>query len=443
MSTKKILKYGIIAVVALLIIIIIGRSAGWIGSEPMLRVTVEEVKKRTIVEIVSASGKIQPVIEVKISPDVSGEIVKLPIKEGDFVSRGQLLASINPDLYESALDRVEASLNTTKANLANAKARQAQADAQYINASASYERNKSLFEQEAISKAEYDQARSQYLVAKAETEAAKQSVIAAEFQVKSSEAALKEARESLTKTNIVAPMDGTISRLDAEPGERVVGTSQFAGTEIMRIANMSEMEVLIEVNENDIVRVNLGDTAVVEIDAYLGQEFKGVVSAIANSAKTQALGIDQVTNFEVKVLILPDSYKHLQKPELGHLSPFRPGMSATVDIQTQTVVDVISVPIQAVTTRENDKTSNDNQVAEGNDSDKSKISINEVVFRFDNGVAKLVPVITGIQDSYHIEIIEGLGVEDEVISGPYHAVSRELKDGQLVAKTQRENLFGE
>lgn len=443
---NKIIKYGLIAVAALIILLIVGRQSGWIGSEAQARVTVEEVEKRTIVEIVSASGKIQPVIEVKISPDVSGEIVELNVEEGEFVKKGDLLVRINPDLYESALDRIEASLNTTKANLANSKARQAQAEAQFINAKANYERNKSLFEQDAISQAEYDAAESQYLVAKAETEAAKQSVIAAEYQVRSSEASLREARESLSKTNIFAPMDGTISRLDAEIGERVVGTSQFAGTEIMRIANLSEMEVLIEVNENDIIRVNLGDTAIVEIDAYLDQKFKGVVSAIANSADVQGQGVDQVTNFEVKILIIPESYKHLTETIPEHLSPFRPGMSAAVDIQTQTVNDVLSVPIQAVTVRENadkNKTDEDSESLEKDDKNEDDNTNKEFVFIFEDGTAVQTHVETGIQDSYYIQIIEGLELEQEVITGPYNAVSRNLKDGDPVEKSGRKELFEE
>ncbi len=439
---KKVLKYGAIAVVALLIIVIIGKNAGWVGGEAQSRVTVDSVEKRTIVEIVSASGKIQPVIEVKISPDVSGEIVELNIKEGEFVKRGDLLVRINPDLYESALDRVEASLNTVRANLANSKARLAQAEAQFINASASYERNKSLYEQDAISQAEYDAAKSQFLVAKSETEAARQSVKAAEYQVKSSEASLKEARESLSKTNIFAPMDGTISRLDVEIGERVVGTSQFAGTEIMRIAKLSEMEVMVEVNENDIIRVEQGDTAIVEIDAYLDKEFKGVVSSIANSAKTEGMGIDQVTNFEVKIFILPESYSDLQKRESAHLSPFRPGMSATVDIQTKTVKDALSVPIQAVTVREDETDNKENSEDEDNEKDEQSKRV-EYVFIFEDGIAKQTPVETGIQDSYFIEIIEGLELEQEVISGPYHAVSRSLKDGDPVIKSKTTDLYKE
>ncbi len=346
------MKYALIALGVLVVFMIVGRLAGWIGSEEAVRVSTEEVERRDIVEIVTASGRIRPVTEVKISPDVSGEIILLNVKEGDFVERGQLLARINPDLYESALDRVNASLNTSKANLSNAMARSSQAEAQLINQASSYNRNKQLHEQNAISDAEYDAAKAQYLVAQAEVEAASQSVVAAEFQVKSAEAAVKEARESLLKTNIFSPMDGTISRLDVELGERVVGTSQFAGTEIMRIANLNQMEVLVSVNENDIIRVSEGDTAIIEVDAFFADRFTGLVTSIANSAKVEGLTVDQVTNFEVRIMVLPDSYSHLQPSERQHLSPFRPGMSATADIRTQQVFGVLSVPIQAVTVRE-------------------------------------------------------------------------------------------
>src|SRR5690554_5501565 len=315
MKNKKLLRLILIVLVLLVAFLILGSKLGWIGSPEGSRVSVEEVSRRSIVEIVTASGKVQPVTEVKISPDVSGEIIELPIREGDFVKRGDLLAKINPDLYVSTLDRVAASVSTSRANLANARARSSQAEAQFINATSSFNRNKQLFDQHAISESEFDAARAQYLVAQAEVEAARQSVIGAEFQVRSAEASLKEARESLAKTSIFAPMDGTISRLDAEIGERVVGTSQFAGTEILRIANLNQMEVLVEVNENDIIRVNEGDTASIEIDAFLGTNFLGVVTAISNSAKTEGLTVDQVTNFEVKIQILAESYQHLVPEE--------------------------------------------------------------------------------------------------------------------------------
>lgn len=439
MKNKKLLKIALIAFAALIVFLIVGRKAGWIGSHEGTRVSVEEVSLRSITEIVTTSGKVQPVTEVKISPDVSGEIIELPIREGDFVRRGELLARINPDLYVSALDRVAASLNTSRASLANARARASQAEAQFLNAESSYKRNKQLFDQQAISQAEYDAARAQYLVAQAEVEAGRQSVVGAEYQVKSAEAALKEARESLAKTSIFAPMDGTISRLDAEIGERVVGTSQFAGTEIMRIANLNQMEVLVEVNENDIIRVNDGDTATVEIDAFRGSKFTGIVTSIANSAKVAGLAIDQVTNFEVKIQILEESYQHLLNPDRPHLSPFRPGMSATVDIRTKQVFDVPSVPIQAVTTRQTETEKQDTlaQPAAG------QSRVNEIVFVYEDGKAIQRAVKSGIQDSQYIEIIEGLEEGEEVITGPFRAISRDLKDGDHVIKTRRQELFGE
>lgn len=439
MKNKKLLRIILIVLAALVVFIVVGRQAGWIGGHEALRVTAEEVAQRDIVEIVTASGKVQPVTEVKISPDVSGEIIELPIREGDFVERGELLARINPDLYVSALDRVAASLNTSRANLANARARSSQAEAQFINAQASYNRNKRLFDQHAISEAEYDAARAQFLVAQAEVEAARQSVVGAEYQVKSAEAALKEARESLAKTSIFAPMDGTISRLDAEIGERVVGTSQFAGTEIMRIANLNQMEVLVEVNENDIIRVSRGDTASIEIDAFRGQKFAGVVTMIANSAKVAGLSVDQVTNFEVRIQILPESYAHLLDEDQPHMSPFRPGMSATVDIRTKRVFNALSVPIQAVTTRQEESAGRDTTAAPAGTSATPQ----EFVFLFRDGKAVLQSVKSGIQDSQFIEILEGLELGQEVITGPFRAVSRQLKDGDAVQKTQRQELFGD
>jgi HlyD family secretion protein len=439
MKNKKLLKIALLAVAFLIVFLIVGRKTGFIGSQEGIRVSVEEVSRRSITEIVTASGKVQPVTEVKISPDVSGEIIELPIREGDFVKRGDLLARINPDLYVSTLDRVAASLNTSRASLANARARASQAEAQFINAQSSYNRNKQLYDQQAISQAEYDAARAQYLVAQAEVEAGRQSVVGAEYQVKSAEAALKEARESLAKTSIFAPMDGTISRLDAEIGERVVGTSQFAGTEIMRIANLNQMEVLVEVNENDIIRVSEGDTAAVEIDAFRGTKFTGVVTSIANSAKVAGLSVDQVTNFEVKIQIIEDSYQHLLNPDRVHLSPFRPGMSATVDIRTKQVFDVLSVPIQAVTTRQTETPKQDSLAIAA----PAQTRVQEFVFVYVDGKAIQRPVKSGVQDSQFIEIIEGLEEAQEIITGPYRAISRDLKDGDPVVKTRRQELFGE
>ncbi len=447
MKSKKLIKYGIILVVVLIIFVIIGQRSGWIGGSDGIGVTTEKAELRDIVEIVTANGKIQPVTEVKISPDVSGEVIELRIEEGDYVKRGELLVRINPDTYESMLDRSIASLNTNKANLASSRSRKMQAEAQFINAESSYLRNKKLFEEDAISRSEYDAARSQYLTAKAEVESAEQGIIAAQYQVRSAEAAVREARDNLTKTNIFSPMDGTISRLDTEIGERVVGTSQFAGTEIMRIANLDVMEVLVDVNENDIVRVNAGDTAFIDVDAYLGEEFMGVVTSIANSAKTEAQALDQVTNFEVRIRILPGSYKHLLDENKTNVSPFRPGMSATVDIQTQKVFNVVSIPIQAVIIRDIDLQKNDSIKNEGphtnNATRKQASGSGEAVFLFDNGTAKLVPVKSSIQDLNYIEIKEGLNEGDEVITGPYRVVSATLNDGDLVKKMERQPLFSD
>ncbi len=449
MKRKIFLKYALIALGVLILFMIIARRAGWVGEEHGIRVTIEAAEKRNIVEIVTASGKVQPVTEAKIAPDVSGEIVQILVREGDFVQRGDLLVRINPDIYESALDRVEASLNTSRANLANARARVMQAEAQFINAQSSFDRNQRLFNQDAISESEFDQARAQYLVAQAEVEAAKQSVVASEFQVKSSEATLREARENLTKTNIFSPMDGTISRLDAELGERVVGTSQFAGTEILRIANLNEMELKVEVNENDIIRVNEGDTALIEIDAWLNEQFTGVVTSIANSALSQGLSVDQVTNFEVKIQILPESYHHLQREDRPHLSPFRPGMSASADIKTLTVNDVVSVPIQAVTTREPVSKPSDESEESAEETPAetraggSSPRMKEYVFVYKDGTVKMTEVVSGIQDSNYIEIKSGIEPGDEVVTGPFRAVSRTLNDGDRVTRVSRTDLFSE
>ncbi|MDR4988172.1 MAG: efflux RND transporter periplasmic adaptor subunit [Bacteroidales bacterium] len=444
MKRNKLLKIALILLGVLFLFIIIGRRAGWIGGHEGLRVTVEEAELRDIVEIVTASGRVRPVTEVKMSPDVSGEIIELLIVEGDYVERGQLLARINPDIYESALDRMEAALNTSRANLANSRARLLQAEAQFINAQASYNRHKRLFEQNAISESEYDTARAQYLVAEADVEGARQGVVASEFQVKSAEAGVTEARDNLTKTNLFAPMNGTISRLDAETGERVVGTSQFAGTEILRIANLNEMEVKVDVNENDIVRVNEGDTAVIQIDAFLGEQFLGKVTSIANSASGQGLGTDQVINFEVRIRMLPESYEHLLREDRPHLSPFRPGMSATVDIQTQKAWNTLSVPIQAVTTREGTarKTDQNDEKSEKEAATPAASSRpGEYVFLFKDGKAVQTKVKSGIQDNQYIQILEGLEEGQEVITGPFRLVSRELKDGDVVIKVARQDLF--
>lgn len=420
---KKHIYWGIPLVLLIMFAVIKG-----IQGPKAFDVTTEKSDNRLIIETVIANGKVQPEVQVKMSSDVSGEIIELNVKEGDQVKKGDILVKINPDLYLSVRDRLAAALNTSKANVANAKARLAQSKAQFINAEAAFNRNNILHKQGAISDAEFDAAKSQYEVAKSEVEAAEQSVIAADYNLKSAEAALKEANDNLQRTTIIAPVDGTVSMLNVEKGERVVGTTQMAGTELMRIANLTEMEVKVDVNENDIVRIKLGDTADVEIDAYLGRKFKGVVREIANSAKVTGLSAEQVTNFEVKVKILRSSYEDLINKEKPHLSPFRPGMTASVEIKTNFVENALSVPIQAVTTREDTAKVNSKVSAEELNRENSF----ECVFVFEDGKAIMKKVKTGIQDNKYIQIVSGISKDEEVITGPYTIVSKQLKDGDKV-----------
>lgn len=454
MKRKKIIWISVIAVLALIILLAVGKKYGWIGGSIVTKIATEKVEKRTIIETVSASGKIQPEVEVKISPDVSGEVVELNIKEGDKVKKGDLLAKINPDIYMSSLDRMIATLNAQKASQSNANARLSQVKAQYINAQTSFQRNESLFKDGVISQSEYDAAKAQYDVAKEEVTAAEETFKASQYTVISYQASVKEASDNLRKTSIYAPVDGTISLLSIEKGERVVGTSQFAGTEIMRIANLSEMEVSVSVNENDIVRVSLGDTALVEVDAYLNRKFKGIVTEIANSASVLGVTTDQVTNFDVKIRILRESYEDLIPKDKPNLSPFRPGMSATVDIQTETQYNVLSVPIQSVTTRidttkktEDDK-QNEEVVQDGHEmivkvKDKKGEIVEESVFVYNDGKVVMRKVKAGIQDNMYIQIIEGLKEGDEVVSAPYTAITRTLKEGDKVSKVDKKELFNE
>jgi HlyD family secretion protein len=418
------------------------------------KVSVEKVTKRTITQTVSANGKIQPEKDIKISPYISGEVVELLVKEGDEVKAGDLLAKIDPEIYISAFDQSAAALNTQKANEANARARLSQMTAQYENIKLTFERQEKLFQQNVISQAEYDQAKSSFQVAKAQVDAASQDIKASEYMVKSSEAAQKRAKEDLTRTAIYAPNDGSVSKLNVEKGERVTGASQFSsGTEIMRIANLNEMEAQVEVNENDIVRVSLGDTALIEVDAYLNRKFKGIVTEIATSANTTGVSVDQVTNFNVKIHLLKDSYKDMLNPQVPNYSPFRPGMSATVEIQTETAKDVLTVPIQAVTTRiEQDsldkinsknktKQSDYNENVEVVSSAKKTGEIQECVFLFDKETAVKQDVKTGIQDNTYIQILSGLKDGQEIITGPYSAVSKTLKDKDKVKKVDKKDLF--
>ncbi|MEO5581421.1 MAG: efflux RND transporter periplasmic adaptor subunit [Saprospiraceae bacterium] len=414
------------------------------------KVTTEKVQKRTIRESVSASGKIFPEKEIKISSDVSGEIVQLDVLEGDSVKAGQLLAKINPDTYVSAVERGNAGVNNAKSQVAmtqaqieTAKAQIEQTQANLDNATKVHNRNIELKKQGVISQADFDVSlanvsalQANFRSAQSSLNSSMQSSKAAEFTVKSSEASLKELRTSLSRTSIFAPSSGIISKLNVEEGERVVGTIQMAGTEMMRIANLSEMEVQVDVSENDILRVKLGDTADIEVDAYLDQKFKGTVTEIANSASNtgtttiQTLSSDQVTNFVVKIRIILDTYKHMITK--GKF-PFRPGMSAAVDIYTNTITDVVSLPISAVTTREDEK--KDSLV-------KPKgTEFKEYVFLYSpaGDSAQMVRVTSGIQDDNFIEIQSGLVGGEEVIVGPYATVSRKLKQGMKLQRDDKKD----
>ncbi len=448
MKSKTFIYIGA-AVIVILIVLAVMKSKGMLGSDNSTKVSTEQVLKRTIIETVTANGKIHPAREVKITPYISGEVIELHVREGDQVQRGDLLAKIDPETYLSNYERMEAGLQSQRANLANTRARLAQTKAQYTNAKLSFERSEKLWKENVISNADYESALAQYEVAGAEVLAAEESVRAAEFQVASAEASLREARENLTKTAIYAPADGTVSRLIIEMGERVAGASQFsAGTEMMRVADLDMMEAVVKVNENDIVRVNLADTALIEVDAYLNRKFKGLVTEIATSAETAGLTADQVTSFEVKIRILKESYIDLLDPNRPWFSPFRPGMSTTVDIQTKTEFDVLTVPIQAVTTRSDTtgkalttRIDKDMNKSEKDGDKKISAEITEYVFLYDNGTAKMIEVKSGIQDNTYIQILTGLNENDEVIVAPYRAVSRTLKNGDPVQKVERDKLF--
>ena len=418
---SKTVKIIIGIVVVALIVLIAGKSMGWFGEKGNFKVViVKEVTLKDIVETVSATGKIQPEVEVKISSEVSGEILELPFKEGQQVKKGDLLVRVNPDLIQSAVSRSQASYQNVRAGLE-------QAEANLKQAKADYDRNKTLFNKGVISKADWDRSIAAY-----ETSVAGKS--SAYYNVQSAAATVNEAKDNLNRTTIYAPMSGTISLLSVELGERVVGTQQMAGTEILRVANLNNMEVEVDVNENDIVKVNIGDSTIVEVDAYLKKQFKGIVTAIANSA-AGTLAADQVTNFKVKVRIIEESYKDLTEGKPETYSPFRPGMTATVDVITKTRKDAISVPISAIViktdTSSTKKSYGEKAYITEDNSGKEEEKF-ECVFVNENGKAKLRVVKTGIQDDTNIEIISGLSKDDKIITGPYNMVSKTLNAGDLI-----------
>jgi len=451
MAENKNKKRNIILIIIALVVVaglVTAKKTGLIGKKEYLKVSTEKVERRSIVEEIAASGKIQPEKEILIAPDASGEIVGLYVKEGDSVKAGQLLLKINPDVYESNVEKSSAMLNSAKANLANSKARLSQSEAQMVKAEADFKRSRELHKKEVISDADFEAAKSQYDVAKAQVDAAKESVEASRYSVKNSEAAVKEAENNLRKTAVFAPIDGTVSKLSKELGERVSGASQFSGgTEVMRIANLNNMEVQVDVGENDIVRVHLYDTALIEVDAYLGRKFKGIVTQIANSANTTQGATDQVTNFKVRIRMLSSSYADLMDLNNPNLSPFRPGMSASVEILTKYVSNVLTIAIPAVTTRDDTSSyrSSGGKNYEKKKDDKVNIEndVQEYVFLYKDGKVILRKVKTGVQDDNYFEITEGLDEGDVVVTAPYRAISKKLKNKQPVERVEKEELFSD
>ncbi len=421
------LLYIILGIVALVVIItIVAKMKGGSGA---MEVETAKVTRQTIIETIDASGKVQPEKEVKISADISGEIIELKVKEGDKVKQGDLLVRIKPDQYQSAVEKARAVVNNSKATLSNSKAAYTQAKASLEKAKITYDRNKKLYDLKAISEADFQNIEEDYKVSQAQVEGGKDAVEGAQYNLESTEAALKDAEDALNKTAVYSPIDGIISKLNVELGERVVGTAQMAGTEMMRVADLRNMQVQSEVNENDIVKLKLGDTTDIDIDAYRGRVFKGIVTEISNSAESSGLDVEKITNFVVKIRILEASYENLLGADKTIPTPFRPGMSANVTIHTKTSENVLAVPILAVTVR-NDK-------GELDTSSYNKGST--VVFLYDNGTVKSQKVSIGIQDVTYIQITDGLKEGQEIVSGPYRIVSKQLKNGDKVEKSKHKS----
>lgn len=442
MKRRKTLWIVVGILLLLLIIIVIGRSR----SDDSTKVAVEAAAPHTIVETVTASGKIYPEQEVKISPEVSGEIIELRIKEGDSVAAGQLLARINPATYSSMVNQAQASVSQSRATVAAGREQAAQARAQMDQARATYNRNQQLFKEKVISAQEFEQAEAAYKSAKASFEAAQAQVSGGQFGIEGAAANLAQAQANLRKTTLFAPVSGIIAALNVKLGERVVGTAQMAGTEMMTIANLGRMEVRVDVSETEIAKVKVGDSVHIEADAYRGQKFYGVVSNVSVSSKSAGGGLggaaaatDQVTNYTVRILITsPASVSAGSNSEVPSAPVvFKPGMSASVDILTRKERDALAVPVNAVTTRDYP----DSLTKKGIASKQAR----QVVFVLDknSGKVALRDVTTGIQDNNYLQILSGLKAGEEVVIAPYSAVARSLKDGTKVTVVKKESLFSE
>jgi HlyD family secretion protein len=462
---KKLLWVIIILAVVILVLIVMSK-AGMFGKSEGIQVSAEKAQKRTIIEVVTASGKVYPEVEVKMSPDISGEIVELTVQEGDSVKKGQELAKIYADIYTTQRDQAAAQVDQQKAMVSNISATLPGLQANMEQTKAQYERQKQLLDQKVISRYEFEQSEAAYKSAEATYNAAVQNVKANIAGVASNEANLNVAAKNLSRATLVSPIDGVVSLLSVKKGERVVGNSMMAGTEMMRVADMSKIEAIVDVGENDIPKVHLGDSAFVEVDAYNTRKFRGVVTQIASSTTTSSssssssstVSTNDVTNYKVHVRLSPDSYKDLIKPNLPKNFPFRPGMTASADIQTRTHTGALSVPINAVTTREKevDKSAgaaktpakdeaNNATSANGSTGDNGSLfagDLDEVVFVLKaDGTVKKVKVKTDIQDINYIEIIDCLKEGDQVITGPYGTVSKILQDGTKVKVVAKDKLF--
>jgi HlyD family secretion protein len=447
----------IISLVAVVILLLVLKSSGVIGESEAVKVSTEKIVKRSITETVNASGKVYPEIEVKVSPDISGEIVELSVLEGDSVRRGEVLAKIYADIYTTQRDQASAVVNQERARVDNAKAQLPGLKAAQEFAQRTFDRQKQLLEEKVISRAEFEQAQNTLQSAEANYNAALETIRGGQAGVASARASLQRADKDLSRTSVLAPMDGIVSLLSVKKGERVVGNSMMAGTEMMRIADMNKIEVRVDVGENDIPKVSLGDSALVEVDAYTNRKFKGLVTQIASSSvlasqqQSQVSSSTDVTNYKVYIRLLPESYADLLDPARPKNFPFRPGMSASADIQTNTKANVVAVPINAVTTREKgtDNVSGDKKDEKAPDAGiqetaKTGLSsdLDEVVFVLQkDGTVKKVNVKTDIQDINYIEVQSGLQEGAEVISSPYNVISKTLKDGMKVKVVPKDKLF--
>ena len=450
---------GILLVVATTLLIL--KKKEIIGKKEAVKVATEKIIRRTIIETVSASGKVYPEDERKVSSDVSGEVVEMYVEEGDSVRKGQLLAKVFADVLTSAKDRAASVVNQQQAQVGNTEASLRAFEARLNQAKLSYDRQKKLFDEKVISRAEFEQAESAYLTARADLDAAKQTIRSGKASVQSAEASLTAANKNLSRTGIISPMDGIVSLLAVKKGERVAGNSFSLGTEIMRVADMSKIEVRVDVGENDIPKVKIGDSAIIEVDAYNDRKFMGVVTQISSSSTSAqsaaATATGDVTNYKVYIRIDQSSYADLIDPAKGRNLPFRPGMSASADIMTTRQENVLAVPILAVTTRDKNEASavakakeeQDKKKAQGQEVTTTNNAVvtdemEEVVFVIQaDGTVKKIAIRTNIQDNEYIEVMSGLKEGDEVVSAPYNTISKTLKDGMKVLVVPKDKVYDE